>query len=132
NYTDGGDTPLYARAPMSKDPLRDLAAPQQSNVTSISSWTRTAAVKVGTGETKTFSPGIYEDMQISGSANATFNHGVYIFSPTKANQGFKITGSPTVTGDGVMFYMTGSNYLDTSAVHCDVTDDAQNALDGLL
>jgi hypothetical protein len=87
---------------------------------------------VNSGETRTFNPGIYEDIQINNGSTVTFNPGVYIFSPTKANQGLRINGDPTVTGNGVMFYMTGSNYLDNGGGHWDSLDDAQAALDGPL
>jgi Flp pilus assembly protein TadG len=132
NYDPSGPSPLFARGPIVSDPLRDTPSPQQSNVSSISNWTRQAAVKVSTGQTVTLNPGVYEDIQIGGGT-VTFNPGVYILSPTKNNQGFGVTGSPTIKGDGVMFYLTGSDYLDTSPGYWDAQDDSQNAqVDGPL
>src|SRR5205823_1339689 len=47
-----------------------------------------------------------------------------------------ISGSPTVTGNGVMFYLTGSTYYDATKKaygYWDALDDAQNSqLDGPL
>ena len=63
-------------------------------------------------EVRTFSPGVYEDIFISGGAVVEFQPGIYIFAPTKPQQGLRINGDPTVTGLEVMFYFTGTNYLD--------------------
>ena len=89
-------------------------------------------MKVNNGQSKTLTPGVYEDISISSGATVTFNPGVYIISPTKNNQGFKMSGGSNVTGNGVMFYITGSNYLVNSPGYWDAQDDAQNALDGPL
>src|SRR5262249_34738125 len=57
----------------------------------------------------TLNPGIYSDIQINAGANVTFNPGIYVLRPTGNNQGLGIN-SGTVTGNGVMFYITGSDY----------------------
>ena len=57
----------------------------------------------------TLNPGIYSDIRINAGANVTFNPGIYVLRPTGNNQGLAIN-SGTVTGNGVMFYVTGSDY----------------------
>ncbi|HET6572409.1 MAG TPA: pilus assembly protein TadG-related protein [Fimbriiglobus sp.] len=124
--------PLFARAPIGPDPLRDLPTPRQANVSSITDWTRQPDVAVSNGETRTLDPGVYGDIQINQGATVVFNPGVYVLSPTGPNQGLRANGSCTITGNGVMFYLTGSNYLDNQPGATDATDDAQSALDGPL
>jgi Flp pilus assembly protein TadG len=126
NITAGGPNPLFCRAGIAPDPLANLAVPTQSNVPSITNWTRQAPLKVGNNQTQTLQPGVYEDIQISNGATVTFQPGVYILSPQKPNEGLSITGDCTVTGHGVMFYATGSDYLDQSAGHWDAVDGAVN------
>src|SRR5262245_714675 len=132
-------SPLFARAPISPDPLREVPVPGRANVSSITDWTRQPEVKVQSGETRSFTPGVYTNIAINKGANVTFRPGVYVFSPQGPNQGLSINGVCTVNGDGVMFYMTGSNYLDPSSGTSgpdpgfrDRTDDARDALDGTL
>ncbi len=133
--------PLFCRAPISPDPLRWLPTPQPGNISSILDWTRQNTVTVSQGETRTFSPGVYENIQINQGATVYFKPGVYVFSPTKPNQGLTMNGGCTVVAipdeeraAGVMFYLTGSNYLadKTNPGKWDALDDAQNALDGPL
>ncbi len=125
-------SPLFCRSPIASDPLRELPVPRQANVASITNWTRQPAVVVNPGKSQVFKPGVYEDIQINSGAVVFFNPGVYIFSPTKPNQGLRMNGNCLVTGLGVMFYMTGSNYLTGSPGQADALDDAQAALDGPL
>jgi hypothetical protein len=120
-------SPLFARYPVNPDPLRELPVPMQSNVTSITNWTNLGSVSVGNNDTVTLNPGIYTDIRIQGGT-VTFNPGVYILSPSGPNQGLLINGG-NVTGIGVMFYITGSNYLHTSPGYWDNLD---GHLDGPL
>jgi hypothetical protein len=129
NFDPGMGTPLHCRSAIAPDPLRLLPIPTPANVPSITDWTRQPPVTVGSGESRIFTPGVYEDIQINQGATATFSPGVYIFTPTQPNQGLRMNGSCTVTGTGVMFYFTGSNYLDVSPGHWDTLD---GHLDGPL
>ena len=52
--------------------------------------------------------------------------GIYILKATQATA-LNITGNTTVTGNGVMFYNTGSNYLQNGAGYYDALD-GQNVL----
>lgn len=140
-YDPADPAPLFCRAPIGPDPLRGLPTPQRATVPSITDWTRQQSVTVSKGETRTFSPGVYENIQINQGATVYFKPGVYVFSPTKPNQGLTMNGGCTVVAvadsgrpAGVMFYMTGSNYLDDASNpgKWDAADDAQNALDGPL
>lgn len=128
----GDPSPLFCRATIGPDPLRELPTPTSANVSSITNWTRQAAITVPNNTTRTFTPGVYADIQINQGATVIFQPGVYIFSPINNNQGLRINGNCTVTGNGVMFYMTGSNYLDVSPGYRDAADNAQAALDGPL
>lgn len=125
-------SPLFARAPIGPDPLRELPVPRPANVSSITAWTRQPDVMVSNGETRTLNPGVYGDIQINQGATVVFNPGVYVLSPTGQNQGLRANGNCTITGNGVMFYLTGSNYLDNGPGSLDAADDAQSALDGPL
>jgi hypothetical protein len=134
SYDTGAPNPLYCSYPsLSPDPLRGMPAPTTSNTPSISNWTRQGALSFGNGQTATLSPGVYRDIAITNGATVTFNPGVYILSPVQNNEGLRINGDCTVVGNGVMFYITGSNYLDGGSPGAlDTADDAQNALDGPL
>ena len=130
NYTAGAPNPLYANIrSIFPDPYRTLPVPSQANSPSITSWRTSKKVAYSTGQTATLTPGIYEDISITGSANITFSPGTYIMVPKTPNQGLRINGSPTVKGTNVFFYFTGSNYLDTSPGYWDNLD---GAVDGPL
>ncbi len=131
-YETGDPSPLYCRAPFGPDPLRELPTPTSSTVTGITNWNRIPSVTVTSGENRTFTPGVYANIQINQGATVTFQPGIYIFSPTGPNQGLRAIGSCNITGNGVMFYLTGSNYLSGTPGSRDATDDAQAALDGML
>jgi len=130
-YDPGGPPPLYCRYSINPDPLRLLPIPTPANGVDP---TPRGAVSFGSGAIATLKPGIYEDILINGSAEVTFSPGIYVFSPKKANQGLRINGSPTVTGNGVMFYVTGSNYADPLGYgYWDIQDDAlNNQLDRMM
>jgi hypothetical protein len=55
-----------------------------------------------------FHPGIYSDIDIQGG-NVIFLPGIYILRPTDNSDNLKITGG-TVTGRGILVYITGSDY----------------------
>jgi hypothetical protein len=132
NIDPSGPHPLFAGAPIQRDPLRDLPVPDGSNGADL---TPRGAVEVNNNSVKPFylSPGIYDDILITQGAEAIFNPGIYILRPNKPNKGLRINGSATVTGSGVMFYVTGSNYLNNGAGYYDALDDALNdQLDGPL
>ena len=132
NFVEGGPSPLFCGAPLVRDPLRDLPVPQPATVPSITDWSPHPAVVINGGETREFTPGVYTDIQVNTGGTARFAPGVYILSPQQPNQGLRFNGGCIVTGDGVMFYLTGSNYLDNAPGYWDALDDAQNALDGPL
>lgn len=117
NLSDGsGSMPLVTSAKTISDPLNSLPnTPWPWNDSTIASWT-TRQAPLNISSTQTLSPGIYQDIKINSGANVTFQPGMYILSPQAANQGLTISGNPTVTGNGVMFYFTGSNYLDYSGI----------------
>ena len=132
NFVAGDPNPLFCRAPLARDPLRDLPVPVPANVKGITDWSLQPKVIVNGGETREFTPGVYTDIQVNSAGSARFAPGVYILCPDQPNQGLRFNGGCTVTGDGVMFYLTGSNYLDNAPGYWDAADDAQNALDGPL
>lgn len=94
-------SPLVTRAPMMSDPFLDLPPPTTANEANPTVW---PAVNVTGGSTVTLHPGIYPSISIS-SGNVTFQPGMYIIK----GGDLKIT-EDNVTADGVMFYMTGSDY----------------------
>lgn len=123
NYADYPGTirnsahPLFARAALTDDPLRNLPVPQVSTEGvarladgSILKGTQGAYNITNSSGAVRFSPGIYSDIRISNGANVTFEPGVYVLSPNSPNEGLRINGDPTVYGDGVLFYFAGSNY----------------------
>ena len=132
NFVADGPNPLFCGAPIVPDPLRNLPVPRPASVTSITDWSPHPAVIVNGGETREFTPGVYTDIQVNTGGTAQFAPGVYVLCPEQPNQGLRLNGGCTATGDGVMFYLTGSNYLDNSPGYWDAADDAQNALDGGL
>jgi hypothetical protein len=125
-YVNGGvnnaenflDTTLYAGTEqIIPDPLAHLPVPTNSMVGDGDNvgidFRPNPPIKVEDGEMYTFTPGVYEDIDITNGATVTFEPGVYIMAPTGPQQGLRINGGPTVTGLGAMFYFTGDNYLDS-------------------
>jgi hypothetical protein len=138
----GNGPPLDAGTlTVAPDPLRQLPIPVPgSNGVSVTMYGNDTTgdkivdpgngnVSVGNGKTLTFLPGLYHDISITGSANVTFRPGIYIFSPSNANEGLRINGSPTITGYGVMFYFTGSDYLTATDGKVDYYDRMDGPLD---
>ncbi len=110
NLSDGsGGSPLMTSARTISDPLNSLPTLGPWNDSTISDW----STRISPGpitDTRTLNPGVYDDIKIQANANVTFNPGVYVISPTTTNQGLSISGNANVTGNGVMFYLTSSNY----------------------
>jgi hypothetical protein len=117
NASSGGVMPLVTSAATAADPLDSLPTPGfgslgDSATSSVSNgaygWTRQGALSIN--NTTTLTPGVYTDIKINAGANVTFNPGLYVLSPTGSGQGLTITGNATVTGSGVLFYLTGSDF----------------------
>ncbi|MBI1914732.1 MAG: hypothetical protein HYS12_08350 [Planctomycetes bacterium] len=115
--TSNPDRPLIARVPIAPDPLTNsnytLPTPTTSSTGTAVVNTDYGSVSVGNNETVTLNPGIYRQITITGGT-VTFNPGIYVLSPSGTTPNiFNITGG-TVTGNGVMFYNTGSDYTATT------------------
>jgi hypothetical protein len=124
------DRPVFAGASIAPDPLASLETPTTNpsagstqvittgsyvlnGTTSPATLASPGNVSVGTGNTATLSPGIYNDIKITGGT-VTFNSGIYVLNGNQ-NQGLSVSGGATVTGSGVMFYATGSSYDPTKS-----------------
>jgi Flp pilus assembly protein TadG len=153
-YSTGGPFPLFAgQGTIEPDPLASIPAPLPSNTPSIpaTAWSTlnpnpttsggittypsgvyTNSISLGTGTTTVLNPGIYADIKITGSANVTFNPGVYIMAPQSNNQGLTINGSGTVTGgtatNGIMFYFTGDDYYNSATPSLSGAYDAADSV----
>jgi PKD repeat protein len=84
------------------DPLASLAPPI---LTGLSNWGATSVAGNGPA---TLNPGIYTSIQISGKAVVTMNPGWYIV----LGGGLSVTGSASVTGNGVFIFNAGSKYTN--------------------
>jgi Flp pilus assembly protein TadG len=80
--------PAY-KAPASPDPLVGLTAPTQPSNGSFNS------------TTKTYSPGTFNGINLTGNGSYTFSPGIYYMTGN-----FSCSGTPAITGTGVMFYFT--------------------------
>jgi hypothetical protein len=80
------------------DPLASLTAPGVTGTP--------VAINLAGQQSRTISPGIYSQIQVSGQAKLTLLPGVYVI----AGGGFSVSGYGSVTGDRVMIYNAGSNY----------------------
>jgi hypothetical protein len=94
--------PLTAGALPESDPLLRLPTPSTANGVDA---TDRGSVNISSG-TVTLDPGVYSSLQITGGT-VTLNPGIYVLK----GGGMTISGSANVTGSGVMFYNTGSDYL---------------------
>jgi hypothetical protein len=112
NITDGGPNPLFANAPVVPNPLRDLPVPDGSNGAFVT-LNKPASVNANDGDVLT--PGVYNNIYVNAAANVTFKPGIYIISPKRDGDGLTITGNSSIIANGVMFYLTGSDYLDPSS-----------------
>ncbi|HEY2785006.1 MAG TPA: choice-of-anchor Q domain-containing protein [Fimbriiglobus sp.] len=81
------------------DPLAGLPIPANPGGTVTSA-------NITGSSTVTLNPGRYSKIAISGSAKVTLNPGVYVIS----GGGLSVSGSATLTGNGVLIYVAGSNY----------------------
>jgi Flp pilus assembly protein TadG len=118
------DAPVFANLQTTApDPLATLATPTTGNgvvqtypqYLGNGQWGTASSpqsVSIGNSDTVTFNPGIYQSISINGGT-VTFNPGIYVVGPGLGNGNgqstLKIVGG-TVTGSGVMFYNTGSDY----------------------
>jgi Flp pilus assembly protein TadG len=115
----GGPSPLVDNTGVYvPDPLANLAAPSTSspgvytvvndpNPPGNDPPTPTGIIRVESGDTQIVYPGIYSHIYISGGT-VTFDPGIYVVTGGRIDA-INITGG-TVTGTGVMFYDTASNY----------------------
>ncbi len=115
----GGPSPLVDNTGVNvPDPFANLAAPStsspgvytvvnSSNPSGNDPPTPTGVIRVKDGQTQTVYPGIYSHIRITGGT-VTFEPGIYVITGGRTNA-INITGG-TVTGTGVLFYNTASNY----------------------
>jgi hypothetical protein len=94
-------SPLQTGVPPRPDPFLYLAPPTVANGADPTEW---PAVHVTGNRTVTLNPGVYPSIRIS-SGTVTFNPGIYIIRGGE----LRVT-SQGATGEGVMFYITGSDY----------------------
>ena len=132
NYYDPNniDRPVFANLQKTApDPLQSLPTPSTSNGVVQTYWnylgngqwgtsSSPQKVTIGTSDTVTFSPGIYQQIIIKGG-NVTFNPGIYVLGPGLGSgagqQTLSVSTNATVNGSGVMFYNTGSDYVSSGS-----------------
>ena len=121
-------SPLHAGELPIMDPLLDLPTPTAANGVVTTYWglnskgqwatyssPQNVSVSVS-GQSVTFSPGIYQSITVQGgSGSVTFNPGVYVLVGG-SNSTLSINGGATITGNGVMFYNTGSDYSPSTGL----------------
>ncbi len=116
-----GPAPVRARRCPAADPFRDLAIPRAAAFGTVKDSAgslvsprtgTTAAYAAGDGAEWTFSPGVYSDISVTGSADVTFRPGIYVLVPEAPGDGLRIGGRGTVSGSDVLFYLAGSDYLE--------------------
>jgi Flp pilus assembly protein TadG len=121
NYPSGGGTGgLQHNTGINyADPLVNLPTPTTANGVVNAYWDRNGVSQASaqnlsiTSGTATLKPGIYQSITIGGTANVTFQPGIYVISGGLSGTGLSISGG-TVTGSGIMFYNTGNNYNATN------------------
>lgn len=125
--------PLHAGVLPKTDPLLNLPTPTTANgvvntfwqLNSDLTWTTAASpqavsVSISAGQSVTFPPGVYQSISVTGTGpgSATFSPGLYVVGAQFGGGGPTLniaTGAGvTVTGSGVMFYNTGSDYTAAS------------------
>jgi hypothetical protein len=120
-YVDSsGVSALKARQLPRTDPLMNLATPTTSTGVSptypgingqVFDSPQDIAVTLAPGETVTLSPGIYSSINVTGTGSVSFQPGIFVLQGGNANgHALNLSVSGTVSGSGVMFYNTGSNY----------------------
>jgi hypothetical protein len=107
SYTPGEPFPLDADYEILPDPLRDLPIPGADvpDGTHGVDLTLRENIKATGKKTYNLQPGIYGSITINGGY-VTFQPGVYIIT-----EQLKITGARSVSGIGVMFYLSGDNFV---------------------
>jgi streptogramin lyase len=91
------------------DPLAALPVPSSGTVQGAVNLSGTASL--------TINPGVYGQIKVSGSAHLTLNPGVYVL----AGGGLTVTGSGSLSGNGVLIYNSGSNYPSAGGSYGGVT-----------
>ncbi|HKF52521.1 MAG TPA: pilus assembly protein TadG-related protein [Candidatus Acidoferrales bacterium] len=86
--------------PAATDPLAGLTPPCSPC---------TGGTAVNATSTTTINPGTYTSISLSGNGTVTFNPGVYVLDGTGAGAGITCNGTPTLNGNGVVFYFTGGS-----------------------
>ena len=80
------------------DPLAGLTAPGVTGTP--------VAINLSGQQSAKINPGVYSQIQVSGQASLTMTPGIYVI----AGGGFTVSGSGSVTANGVMIYNAGSGY----------------------
>ena len=103
-------TPITGITPVS-DPLAGLAIPMMSP-------TRNSGPINATMGSQTFGPGLYTEIKVSGNGTKlTLKPGVYIIS----GGGLSVTGSASITGNGVVIYNAGTTYPNAGGTYGGIT-----------
>ena len=103
-------TPITGIAPVS-DPLAGLAIPMMSP-------TRNSGPINATAGSQTYGPGLYTEIKASGNGtHLTLKPGVYIIS----GGGLSVTGSASITGNGVVIYNAGTSYPNAGGTYGGIT-----------
>lgn len=100
--TSNASAPLLCRAGWTPDPFMDLAAPRASLGVSI--YDRGRIRSTTSASTVSARPGLYSEILIT-AGTVNFQPGIYVIR----GGSLTITGG-TVTGPGVLFYLTGTDY----------------------
>jgi hypothetical protein len=90
------------------DPLASIPALSQSSAPGYP--TINAAINLSGSNSQTISPGIYSGITLSGSSAITLNPGVYYIN----GGGLSMSGSSSISGNGVFIYNAGSGALNLS------------------
>ncbi len=110
--------------PAVEDPLAKRAAPNAGSCDHTDT--------VFDSVTKTIDPGIYcGGLKVTGSANITLNPGIYVIK----NGALLVTGTSTISGTGVGFYITGAKAGATvlsQKTHISLTAPKAGPMAGLL
>ncbi|MCI0456603.1 MAG: pilus assembly protein TadG-related protein [Gemmataceae bacterium] len=124
--------PLRAGTLPRPDPLRNLPTPTMANGVPNKFWTQDqdgqllevsnptssqdlpgVNVSITDDQTFTFEPGVYSSITVTGGGpgTVTFKPGIYVVGVlNNSDTALTISTGATVTGNGVMFYNTGSNF----------------------
>lgn len=115
---DNSDSPLHCNSLPEPDRFRYLPTPSEANGVTATNWGKVKVTNDGLqqgglpdwddGVKVTLQPGIYEQLTVTGYT-VVLEPGIYVLSGPNTNN-LSLTGGQ-VTGDGVMFYNTGQNYI---------------------